>query len=66
MKLADQAALVLAAADLDPGRVAIVGHSLGAAVACEAALQLGKRVRVLALYEPILFYLLKQQGENDA
>jgi pimeloyl-ACP methyl ester carboxylesterase len=66
MKLADQAALVMAAADLDPGRISIVSHSLGAAVACEAAMQLGKRVRVLALYEPILFYLLKQQGEKDA
>lgn len=66
MKLADQAALVMAAADLDPGPIAIIGHSLGGAVACEAALQLGKRVRVLALYEPILFYLLKQHGEKDA
>lgn len=66
LTLADQAALVAAAADLDSGPVAIVGHSLGAAVACEAALQLGSRVRTLAVFEPILFYLLKDHHEEAA
>lgn len=66
MRIADQAALVAAAAELDPGPVALVGHSLGGAVACEAALQLGSRVRVLVAYEPILFYLLKRYGEPAA
>jgi pimeloyl-ACP methyl ester carboxylesterase len=66
MTLADQADLVGAVADLVPGPVAIIGHSLGGAVACEAALQLGERVRVLTVYEPILFYLLKRHGEAEA
>ncbi|MCC6947040.1 MAG: alpha/beta hydrolase [Bradyrhizobiaceae bacterium] len=66
MTLGDQASLVAAAADLDAGDVALVGHSLGAAVACEAALQLGARVRVLAAFEPILFYLLRDHREIAA
>jgi pimeloyl-ACP methyl ester carboxylesterase len=66
MRLADQAALVAAAAELDPRPAAIVGHSLGAAVACEAALQLGPRLRSLILYEPILFYLLRRYREQEA
>lgn len=66
MRLADQAALVTAAVSLDPAPVAIVGHSLGAAVACEAALQLGRWLRTLVIYEPILFYLLRRYGEREA
>jgi pimeloyl-ACP methyl ester carboxylesterase len=66
MRLADQAALVTAAAGLDPRPAALVGHSLGAAVACEAALQLGTRLRALIVYEPILFYLLRRYGESEA
>jgi pimeloyl-ACP methyl ester carboxylesterase len=65
-KLADQAALVIAAAAAVPGPVALVGHSMGAAVALEAAMQLGAHVRTVIAFEPILFYLLKMLGENDA
>ncbi|MEX2128588.1 MAG: alpha/beta hydrolase [Xanthobacteraceae bacterium] len=64
--LADQAALITAVAGLAPERVALVGHSLGGAVAFEAALQLGPRLRTLVVFEPILFYLLHDLGEREA
>jgi pimeloyl-ACP methyl ester carboxylesterase len=64
--LADQAALVTAAADLADGPIALIGHSLGGAVACEAALRLGPRLRTLVVFEPILFYLLNDLGEREA
>jgi pimeloyl-ACP methyl ester carboxylesterase len=64
--LADQAALVMAAAGLANGSVALVGHSLGGAVALEAALQLGPRLRALVAFEPILFYLLNHPAEHEA
>ena len=41
LTVADQAELVLAAADLAPEPVTLVGHSLGAAVAFEAAARAG-------------------------
>lgn len=66
MTLGDVAALVLAVADVVPGPIALVGHSLGSGVALEAALRLGSRVRVLIPYEPILFYLLKPHGFQNA
>ena len=63
---ADQAELVAAAATLASEPVALVGHSLGGAVALEAAAQLAGRVRVLVAFEPILFGLLKVHGPADA
>ena len=65
MTLDDEANLVAAAAHFVHDDVSIVGHSLGGAVAAAAALRLGKRVRRLVLFEPILFYLLKQQGQPE-
>jgi pimeloyl-ACP methyl ester carboxylesterase len=62
MTLGDAAALVVAVADRLPAPVALVGHSLGAAVALEAALRLGKRAATLIAYEPILFHLLEPHG----
>jgi pimeloyl-ACP methyl ester carboxylesterase len=59
---ADQAELVAAAAELAPGPIALVGHSLGGAVAFEAAALLSRRVRVLVAFEPILFGHLKAHG----
>jgi len=63
---ADQADLVLAAAELAPGPVTLVGHSLGAAVAFEAAAKAGGRVRNLVAFEPILFGYLKSHGPSSA
>jgi len=66
LTLGDQANLVIATAHFAPGPLALVGHSLGGAVAMEAALRLGDRLRVLIVYEPILFYLLRLHGELEA
>jgi pimeloyl-ACP methyl ester carboxylesterase len=64
--LADHADLVTAAAAAVAAPVVLIGHSLGAAVALEAALQLGEQVRMVIVFEPILFYLLKAHGSADA
>jgi pimeloyl-ACP methyl ester carboxylesterase len=66
MSLADQAKLVAAVAALVPEPVALVGHSLGGAVALEAAASLSDRVRVLIAFEPILFGYLKENGPASA
>jgi pimeloyl-ACP methyl ester carboxylesterase len=63
---ADQAELVVAAAALAPEPVALVGHSLGGAVAFEAAAKLGNRARVLIVFEPILFGHLRAHGPASA
>jgi pimeloyl-ACP methyl ester carboxylesterase len=63
---ADQAELVVAAASLAPDPVALIGHSLGGAVALEAAAMLSGRVRVLVAFEPILFGHLKVHGPVSA
>jgi pimeloyl-ACP methyl ester carboxylesterase len=63
---ADQAKLVEAVATLGPAPVALVGHSLGGAVALEAAARLGDRVRVVIAFEPILFGHLEMHGPADA
>jgi pimeloyl-ACP methyl ester carboxylesterase len=66
MTAADQAALVAAAAALAHEPIALVGHSLGGAVAFEAAAMLGDRVRVLVAFEPILFGHLSGHGPAAA
>jgi len=66
MSPADQAELVVSAAALAPGPVALVGHSLGGLVALEAAARLGDRVRVVIVFEPILFGHLESHGPADA
>ncbi|MBX9774614.1 MAG: alpha/beta hydrolase [Xanthobacteraceae bacterium] len=63
---ADQAELVVAAAGLAGGPVALVGHSLGGLVALEAAARLGHRVRVVIVFEPILFGHLATHGPAEA
>jgi pimeloyl-ACP methyl ester carboxylesterase len=63
--LADQAALVISAADATSDQIVLIGHSLGAAVSLQAALQLHDKVRGLIVFEPILFYMLRQQGPAD-
>ena len=66
MSAADQAELVAAAVALASEPVALVGHSLGGAVALEAAAVLSDRVRVLVAFEPILFGHLKVHGPASA
>jgi pimeloyl-ACP methyl ester carboxylesterase len=66
MTLGDQAELAIAAAGLAGGPVALVGHSLGAAVALETARRLGHRASALICFEPILFYLLETHGPGAA
>jgi len=63
---ADQAELVAAAADLVPGPVILVGHSLGGVVAFEAAARLHGRVRLLVAFEPVLFGHLRMHGPPAA
>lgn len=50
---------------LDFDRVNLVGHSLGGAVAMEAAAQLGERVGRLVLLEPAAYPLLRGQPVYD-
>jgi pimeloyl-ACP methyl ester carboxylesterase len=47
LSTADQAELVAAVSTLAPEPVALIGHSLGGAVALEAAAKLSDRIRVL-------------------
>lgn len=63
---ADQASLVAAAAAIAGEPVALVGHSLGGAVAMEAAVLLSDRVRLLIAFEPILFAHLASHGPAGA
>jgi pimeloyl-ACP methyl ester carboxylesterase len=59
---ADQAKLVAAVAALAQEPVILVGHSLGGAVALEAAAMLADRVRLVIAFEPILFGHLQAHG----
>lgn len=63
--LADQAALVAAVVSQIDEPVTLVGHSLGGAVALEAAIRLPRRLRAVIVFEPILFSLLKVHGPAD-
>jgi pimeloyl-ACP methyl ester carboxylesterase len=62
--LGDQAELVIAAAALVAEPVVLIGHSLGGAVALEAALRLGSRARMGIVFEPIPFYLLRDHAAD--
>lgn len=66
LTLGDQANLVLALAHFLPERFTLIGHSLGGAVALQAATRLPDRLDALVLFEPILFYLLRERGDHDA
>jgi pimeloyl-ACP methyl ester carboxylesterase len=63
---ADQAELVAGVVASVPGPVALVGHSMGAVVAFEAAGRLSKRVSALIAFEPIFFADLKAHGPAEA
>lgn len=64
--LEDQAELILALCDRIEGPLHLVGHSFGGAVALKAASLLASRVGKLALFEPMLPYLLRQNGRREA
>lgn len=58
--LADEAAIVGALAACAGGRIDLVGHSYGGAVALRFALEQPELVRSLTLIEPVAFHLLRQ------
>ncbi|MES2631602.1 MAG: alpha/beta hydrolase [Pseudomonadota bacterium] len=58
LQLADEVGLAAPLLESDAGKVFIVGHSYGAAVALKAALMHPDRVAGLALYEPTIFSLV--------
>jgi pimeloyl-ACP methyl ester carboxylesterase len=64
--LDDYAELIVRAIPAVAGKVHLVGHSFGGAVAMRAAQRLGRRVESLILVEPSLFYLLKAGGRHRA
>lgn len=47
------------------GKLSLVGHSYGAALALEAARSLRPRVKCLVLVEPVSFHLLRQEGRPE-
>ncbi len=47
------------------GKVHLVGHSLGAALACLTAMRWPERIASLTLIEPVLFMFLKQANHNE-
>ncbi len=57
--------VLLALAKKTKGKLHLVGHSYGAALALEAALRLGDRVKCLVLVEPVSFHLLRQEGRPE-
>jgi pimeloyl-ACP methyl ester carboxylesterase len=61
--LADEAARAIALIDETEGKVHLVGHSYGGAVALHLALARSDRIASLALYEASAFHLLRQMGE---
>lgn len=65
LALADEAAAVMAAAEVFGGAFHLVGHSYGGAVALKLALGAPERIRSLTLIEPVSFHLLRDRGEDD-
>ena len=66
MRLADEAALLTPLVATLPSPLHLVGHSYGGAVALKMALAMPERFRSLTLIEPVLFALLRRQGEHEA
>jgi len=57
--------VMLAITKKTKGRLQLVGHSYGAALALEAARRLCSRVKSLMLVEPVSFDLLRQEGRPE-
>ncbi|WP_181782029.1 alpha/beta fold hydrolase [Pseudonocardia pini] len=64
--LADQVRLVHALTAGGTERIGIVGHSIGAAVALRAAVELDERVAAVVAVEPTAFALLGQAGRTES
>lgn len=65
--LADEAERSIALIDAVPqSRIHLVGHSYGGAVALQIALSRPDRIASLSLYEPSVFRLLQDMGEEAA
>jgi pimeloyl-ACP methyl ester carboxylesterase len=63
-RLADEAERAVAAIDRGTGKVHLVGHSYGGAVALSTAVARPTRVASLTLYEPSAFHLLRAMGDE--
>jgi pimeloyl-ACP methyl ester carboxylesterase len=66
LTLAEQVRLVHALTAGSSERIGIVGHSLGAAVALRAAVELDERVAALVVFEPTAFSLLARAGRHES
>lgn len=64
--LRDAAEVLLAVAEGLDGPLRLVGHSWGGGVALRAASVLGERVSHLAVFEPMVPFLLKAHGRTEA
>jgi len=64
--LADEAEKTIDIIDRADGKVHLVGHSYGGAVALRAAVERSSRIASLSLYEPSAFHLLKTMGPRAA
>lgn len=64
--LADEVVLLTSLLDRLDGPVHLAGHSYGGALAVHLAQQNPRRIASLALYEPVLFQLLRGSGHTDA
>ncbi len=62
--LGDEAAKAIELIDRGEGKVHLVGHSYGGAVALHLALARRERIASVALYEPSAFHLLSHMGEG--
>lgn len=63
---ADEAAILIAMAELAGGDAQLVGHSYGGGMAVHAALDRPDLFRTLVLIEPSLFRLLRSAGATEA
>lgn len=64
--LLDEAARCIRLIDSGEGKVHLVGHSYGGAVALQAALARPDRIASMTLYEPAAFHLLDELGADGA
>jgi pimeloyl-ACP methyl ester carboxylesterase len=64
--LAHEAARCIGLIDARDGKVHLVGHSYGGAVALHAALARPERIASMTLYEPAAFHLLDELGADGA
>ncbi len=65
--LAEEAALADAVlADIGRGRLHLIGHSYGGAVALRFAMQQPERLQSLTLIEPVAFHLLREETPRPA